>query len=44
MSPEQFAAAVWSRSTGPIFKKLLVAAHLTDADVPGGCLFPPESK
>jgi len=44
MTPEQFHAAVWSRSTGLIFKKLLVAAGLTDADVPGGRLTPPWSK
>ena len=44
MTPEQFHAAVWSRSTGLIFKKLLVAAGLTDADVPGGRLTPKWSK
>jgi len=41
MTPEQFHAAVWARGTGLIFKHLLAAAGLTDADVPGGRLCPP---
>ena len=44
MTPEQFWTAVWSRDTGLLFKRLLAAAGITDADVPGGRLCPPWSK